>query len=363
MYKRMFKQAGLAIAVLALVAACGGGGGDAGDSPFGSGGSGSGSSGDGGSSGTGGGGSAPGGGISDVSTNLPSQKSISISAEKYALDWSVDGDTTTITVRVTDTAGNPVPEGSVVQFFTEGGQIQTSCRLTGATSGASNISACSVTFATQNRRPSDSYVSVLAWLEGEEAYVDLNGSGRYDAGEPFWDAGRLFRDDNENATYDSGIDELNLGSSASGALGIGTSTCVQPGSTYDSYLNSNSVPLSVPDTCDGVWGRSIIRTRTILPVSDPRVMGLEDASTAGAARVRLFAQYGTRRTAAPAGTALSVQGVPSGCTISVSPAQVSDGDIVPTEHRLSGAGTCSGANVTVVAKFKSYEVNTVVTMP
>lgn len=361
----MFKRTSLVGAVLALMVACGGGGGDAGQPLYGGGSGTGGGTGDGGGTGggTGGGGSQPGGGISDVSTNAPSQKSISISAEKYALDWSVDGETTTITVRVTDTAGNPVPEGATVQFSTEGGQIQTSCRLSGATSGASTISACSVTFATQNRRPSDGYVSVLAWLEGEEAYVDLNGNGRYDVGEPYWDSGRLFRDDNENGVYDLGIDELNLGSSASGSPGIGTAACVQPDAgTYGTYLNAESVPLSVPDTCDGQWGRTIIRTRAILPVSDPRFMGIEPTGTPGFAT--LFAEYGSRRTAAPAGTALSVQGAPSGCTVSVSPAQVSDGAVVPTTHRLSGTGTtCSGANVTVVAKFRSYEVNTIVTMP
>jgi hypothetical protein len=230
------------------------------------------------------------------------------------------------------------------------------------TGTSANISACSVTFATQNRRPADGFVTILAWLDGEEAYVDVNGNGRYDSGEPFWDAGRLFRDDNESEAYESGFDELNLGATASGSLGIGTVACSFP-TAYPNYLNSNSIPRSVPDTCDGVWGRSIIRTRIVLPVSDPRFMGLE--ATGAPAEVRLYSDFGTNRTAAPAGTTLSVQGAPSGCTISVSPAQVSNGDVYPTVHRLVGSGTsCSGASATVVAKFGTFESNLVtVTLP
>lgn len=354
-------RACLAVLTLAILAACGGGGGSAGAPIFGDG---SGSSG----GGSAGGGSTGGGGgaVSDVSTGVPSQKSISISAEKYALDWSQDGAQTTVSVRVTDTAGNPVPEGTVVQFSTEGGQIQKSCQLTGVTVNGSTISQCSVTFSTQNRRPADGYVSILAWLEGEEAYVDLNGNGRYDAGEPFWDSGRLFRDDNESLAYDFGVDELNVGTSLTGAMGLGTAAC-DPPTGYGSYLNLQSIPLSEPNTCDGKWGKTLIRTWMVLPVSDPRALRVAPASSPTGEPgtfVRVYSEFGTNHTAAPAGTTVSVQGAPTGCTVQVSPAEVSVGAVGPTYHRLTPSGTgCSGASLTVVAKFGSYEANTGVVLP
>lgn len=340
--------------------ACGGGGGSAGTPVFGGG---SGSSG-GGSGGSAGGGT--GGGVSDVSTGVPSQKSISISVEKYALNWSVDGDETSVSVRVTDTAGNPVPEGTVVQFSTEGGQIEKSCRLTGVTVNGSTISQCSVKFSTQNRRPPDGYVSILAWLEGEEAYVDLNGNGRHDAGEPFWDSGRLFRDDNESRAYEYGQDELNVGAAITGTTGIGSAACNSP-ADYSNYLNLQSVPRSEPNTCDGNWGKTLIRTWAVLPVSDPRYLRIDavppPAGTSGTF-VLVYSQFGTRPTAAPAGTTVTVQGAPNGCTVQVSPAAVNVGAVEPTYHRLTASGTsCSGASVTVVAKFDTYEANTTLVLP
>ena len=289
----MSMRKGLAALLSVMVlAACGGGGGDAGTNSFGAGsgtsggGTGTGGTGTGGlapapgelgleelglgGTGTGTGGSTtpttPGGGISTVANGIPSQRFMSISASVYNLDWSFDGKTADIQIFAADTAGNPVPNGTVVQFSTEGGQIVTSCQTTGIQSGASVISGCKVTFNTQDFRPLDGLVRIIAWMEGEEAYKDLNANGKYDAGEPFVDSGQIFRDDDDSQAYNADKDELSIGATLTGAPGIGTAVCAPPSQP----VNINETPLSVDNTCDGVWGKTLIRRTIRLPVSDPR---------------------------------------------------------------------------------------------
>jgi hypothetical protein len=370
------KRLSALVPAVALVA-CGGGGGDSLFTPSSSASAPTTAA----SGGTGGGGAAAGGGISTVSSGVPSQRSMSLSVEKYALNWSVDGDTTTITARITDTAGNPVPNGTPVQFSTEGGQVQTSCALTGVMQGTTTISACSVNFATQNLRPLNGLITVLAWLEGQEAFIDLNGNGAYDSGEPFYDTGRLFRDDNTNAAYDAGVDELNVGGTVTTAPGLGAATCgVYPGTstaTLDatsfgfslpapSFYFLGSAPASVPATCDGQWGRTLVRGSVTLPVSDPRTMSIVAVA---ARRVRVSADFAAANlrpstpTAAPAGTAVSLVGTPPmNCTIEITPPAVSVVAVLPTVHDLVATGTGCAGSVTVRARFGDIEVSTAVTL-
>jgi hypothetical protein len=334
----------------ATVVACGGGGGDAGTSPFAT-------PAEGGASApvTGGGGTTtpvsttPGGGISNVGNGVPSQRFMSISVENYNLDWSFDGKTTNVQVFIADTAGNPVPNGSVVQFSTEGGQIVTSCLTTGIQSGTSVISGCSVVFNTQDYRPVDGYVRIIAWMIGQEAYKDLNANGVYDSGEPFIDSGRIFRDDDESGTFNSSFDELVVGSTLQTEPGIGTSACNVP----TDLPNVNEIPLSVASTCDGQWGTTLIRRTVVLPVSDPRALSVEP----GPGGVYVFsgtsniARPVAERPAAPLGTTVTVANPPAGCEITVTPAAVANA-VTATFHRISGVGTtCSGATVLVSAEF------------
>ena len=365
MMKQLARCIAMGAGALAL-AACGGGGGG-GSSLY---------AGPGASGPTGGGtGSTGGGGISQVSTGVPTQRSMSLSAEKYALNWSFDGDVASITVRITDTAGNPVPDGTPVQFSTEGGQILTSCRLTGVTQGATTISACSVTFSTQNLRPLDGLVTILAWMEGQEAFIDLNGNGSFDSGEPFYESGRIYRDDNTNAIYSPGIDELNVGGTVASSPGLGTLPCgASPGYTETSFGFSSAdpanfylgtAPYSVPDTCDGQWGRTLVRGSVTFPVSDPRVMQI---LVSGPREVVLFSDFAlasgssSNPTAAPAGTTVSVVAPPAGCTIVITPPAVSVTAVAPTFHTLVTTGTCSGS-VTVKAAFGDIETSVVVPLP
>jgi len=118
-------------------------------------------------------------GLSDaltVSTGLPIQRSMSLSAEHYNIEGGdIDGQTVEIGVRLADQYGNPVSDGTTVNFVTEGGAVGTSGQ------GACNTlnGACKVDLVSQNFRPADGRVTVLAFVQGIENFVDLNGDGQY----------------------------------------------------------------------------------------------------------------------------------------------------------------------------------------
>ena len=132
-----------------------------------------------------------------VSTAIPHQNGFSISATKLNIEaLNIDGVTTSITARLSDRYGNLVPDGTAVSFRTEGGvsSITPSCITTGG--------SCTVTLTSSGPRPSDGRLTVLATAIGEESFIDLNGNGVYDIGEPFTDLPEAFVDGNENGVRD-----------------------------------------------------------------------------------------------------------------------------------------------------------------
>jgi hypothetical protein len=52
------------------------------------------------------------------------------------------------------------------------------------------------------RNPRDGLVTLVAVVDGEEAFTDLNGNGKYDQGEPFTDAAEPFVDLDDNDHWD-----------------------------------------------------------------------------------------------------------------------------------------------------------------
>jgi len=339
--------------VAALLAACGGGGDSAGVSPFGpNSASGNGQSG------------LPGGGISPNSTNRPTQRRLGIGVETYALNWDKLGASTTIEVIVADTAGNPVPEGTRVQFSSEvGGTVQTSCVLSGAVVDDSEISRCAVEFATLPNpgAAGDGLIEVIAWMVGEEAYVDLNGNGRYDEGEPFTDSGRIFRDDNHNGVYDFEIDELNLGETVAQAPGLGGVPCIEP--THPQLV---SVP-SVPNTCDGRWGLTLIRTSVTLPTSTFSGAGIAlIGAPALSGNLAVFSTapwmfVNANPVSAPAGTTVAVAAAPVGCTLTLGGDTTIPGTrVLPTVLPYLATSACLGAPITFSLTLDGATVNRVV---
>lgn len=187
-----------------------------------------------------------------VASGLPTQKAFSLSVETFNMEaWDTDGVKTAITIRAADRLGNPVPDGTSISFVSEGGQIVGSCLTTGAS--INGTAACSVDLSSQNFRPVDGRVTVLAWAQGEESFVDNStpSNNVYDVGvDSHTELGQPFGDDNFNGVKDAG--EPTVGQPS------GSAAC--PGGVF-----------SAPNTCDGVWGAGLVygTTEVIFSGADP----------------------------------------------------------------------------------------------
>lgn len=174
-------------------------------------------------------------GLSDaltISTGLPVQKSMSISASKFNIEGlDYDGENTDITVLLADQYGNPVSDRTAVNFVTEGGAVGSSSQ--GACLTANG--GCTVPLRSQAFKPLNGRVTVLAYLQGIENFIDENGDGQYtcagytgstpyrplvdacpSGGESFpapssgqsGDLGDAFLDANANGTYEASAGDL-----------------------------------------------------------------------------------------------------------------------------------------------------------
>jgi len=127
-----------------------------------------------------------------ISAGPPTGNSISFSASAYNPDgWARDGTESDIRVQLNDRYGNPVPDGTAVNFVAEGASVIPAICTT--------VSAvCNVKFVTSNFRPANGRVTVVAYARGEENFVDANGDNQYTAGEAFTDVGPIFVDKDED---------------------------------------------------------------------------------------------------------------------------------------------------------------------
>lgn len=178
-----------------------------------------------------------------ISTGLPTQRGFSLGATNFNIEGAqFSGEESTITARLSDSFNNPVVDGTTVNFTSEGGSIVSTCRTTNG--------ACSVVWTSQDPRPLDHRVTVLAYAIGHESFIDSNGNnifddadggaviepmpckagnnysqcissglGRIDAlGSPlpfgFFDMADAWRDDNESGDYDIGEPFFNITNSA-----------------------------------------------------------------------------------------------------------------------------------------------------
>lgn len=160
--------------------------------------------------------------ILTVQTGLPSQRFFDISATSlniYAGAGSAkegtqnrgtsyfSGKSTDINVYLADRLANPVPNGTPVVFVAEGGQINSAS----VSSCVLKDGGCTVKLIGQEFRPWGSgetgadarpgRVTVLAYADGQEAFVDTNQNNRYDLGEVHEELGRPFIDLDENGTF------------------------------------------------------------------------------------------------------------------------------------------------------------------
>lgn len=189
-----------------------------------------------------------------VATGRAYQGGMSLSASKNALNGDNDGDTSTVTVRLNDRLGNPVPNGTVVSFVAEGGSITPNC------STANNSGTCTVTLSTQNPRPADDRVTVLAFLEGDKSYIDQDSDQVYTSGVDslISNIGDLYRDDNENNQFDTG--EFKFTRGASGA------TCA----------NSTIAEPNIANTCNNELS-AVLRKQFLFAFSSPTPTLVEDS--------------------------------------------------------------------------------------
>ena len=173
------------------------------------------------------------------------QSRVSLSVEKLAIEGAnLDGVTTQVTMSLADRQGNPVPDGTAINFVTEGGVMIPPVCVTGAVPGDSR---CTVSIRSQNPRPANGLVSIMAYAAGEEDFVDLNFDNAYTVGEQFTDLGNAFRDD---AALIGGV----TGSFVNGYFSVpraGGSTCA------GGFLGR-------PNSCDGVWGAADVRQQAVV---------------------------------------------------------------------------------------------------
>ncbi len=143
-----------------------------------------------------------------IGTGLPHINGFSIAFEKLNIEggegldggWT-DGVTTTITARLADHFGNPVPDGTSVTFISPesgivAGGSQANCTTTAG--------KCSVVWESAGNRPSDNRVTVLAYVTGEDSFQDRDGNGLFNDGDILLsDAAEPFVNADEHAGFNS----------------------------------------------------------------------------------------------------------------------------------------------------------------
>lgn len=211
-----------------------------------------------------------------VQTGLPTQRFFDISATQlnfYAGGYFTsrfNGNSVEISVFAADRQGNPVPNGTKIVFVSEGGQINSS----GVSSCTITNGRCSVSLVGQDYRPMGSSapggdvrpgrVTVLAYADGEEYFIDANNNNRYDAGELFEDLGTVFIDKDESSAFAAAYTNLVTGTDEGEVL-----YPMPAGATGGSACPGNSnVGLSVAGTCNGQWdGYTKVRREIVIVFS------------------------------------------------------------------------------------------------
>ena len=107
----------------------------------------------------------------------------------------------TITATVGDRYSNPVPAGTPVYFAGECGVVALTDIDGVATNTTNQFGQATATTITGD--PRDELCRYIYWTEGQEAYIDSNGNGMYDLGEPHTDQGEPFIDADDDGLYDN----------------------------------------------------------------------------------------------------------------------------------------------------------------
>ena len=219
-----------------------------------------------------------------ISTGLPTQDRFSLSVGTHNIEgWHYDGVQTALTVLAFDRVGNPVPNGTTVNFVTEGAGVSPSPGVCSIQDGT-----CTVQFVSGERRPQgesvgvclnasgvqvpstdagkidstcvySGRVTVLAYANGEESFDDTDGDNLYKpATENHRRLGDAYVDNNEDGVWTSpeqyfpfagSIDNANTGASCP--------------TDYVRYGNAKSKA----DTCNTTWGQAQVRRDQVIVLS------------------------------------------------------------------------------------------------
>lgn len=198
-----------------------------------------------------------------IASGRPSQPRLSMTIEKWAIEgFSVDGVSTNVTLNLADRQGNPVPDGTAVNFVTEGGVMIPPTCVTGVVPGDSR---CSVSIRSQGGRPANGLVTIMAYAAGEEDFDDANGNNTYDCGETFRDLTLAYRDDTMTSTLVNPY--------------VAFEFSVPRGAASSSCALSSTPTVSIGD---GVWGAADVRKQQVIvfATSGAIISGLSTTPTA-----------------------------------------------------------------------------------
>ena len=217
-----------------------------------------------------------------VATGVAVQRATSLAVAMLSIDaLNVDGQTTTLTFSMADRVGNPVPDGTQVNFVASSGvMIPPTCVVSGG------ASLCRSSLRAQGTRPANGKVAVMAYVPGEEDFVDANGNNVYDAGESFTDLGNAHMDANFNGVYDTG--EFTVPRAGSLACASGSN--------------------GRPNTCDGAWGAIDVRRQAmvIFASSSAVITGAFQAAIGGVRNALDFVIADINGNSFPTGSAVVV---------------------------------------------------------
>ena len=228
-----------------------------------------------------------------VATGRPTQNGVTLAIGKNVLaDNAIDS--TNISAYLTDRQGNFVPDGTVVSFVAEGGTVTPNC--------ATVSGNCTVTFTSQNPRPANGRVSVIAYVEGDKAYSDLNGDNVYTVGidELLDNIGNFFRDDNEDLKYTPGEFVYKRGEQQGGDQAIcAAATLSQP--NLPNFIVGNDTDAT---QCDNLLP-TVLRKQVIMGFANDTPTFYNYSQVSGFVS---FEMYGNsvRTVSMPSGTALSL---------------------------------------------------------
>jgi hypothetical protein len=206
------------------------------------------------------------------------------------------------------------------------------------------ISSCSVDFISQNFRPADGRVSVLAYTSGTKDYTDVNGNNRYDAGtDTLVNIGDAYRDDDEDRAYDAGEFVIPRG---------GSTACAGAGWPFPSKVN----------TCDASLATTVRQQAVILFSSSAPVVQILDPGVSTAGFSFTVASADHPLLPMPSGTTVAVEvgdktdTVPAvACTVdkligstvgNISPT-INPAESLATLHQVTFKGCATGDLVTI----------------